>query len=123
MAISRNGWDVYESYSHPKLVNFPWVTGKVRDGDHFVVLDYIARRIHNEVEKIVKAHSWGHNPRPVRGYTNIWSEHATGTCFDFNAPKNGLGVSIHKSFSKAQIARIRQIIKDGQGAGRWGGEW
>lgn len=123
MAISRNGWDVYASYSHPKLVNFPWVTGKVRDGDHFVVLDYIARRIHNEVEKIVKGHSWGHNPRPVRGYTNVWSEHATGTAFDFNAPKNGLGTPITRSFSNAQIARIRQIIRDTKGAARWGGEW
>lgn len=123
MAISRNGWDVYASYSHPKLVNFPWVTGKVRNGDHFVVLDYIARRINNEVEKIVKAHSWGHNPRPVRGYSNVWSEHATGTAFDFNAPKNGLGVPISRAFSNAQIARIRQIIRDTKGAARWGGEW
>lgn len=123
MAISRNGWDVYTSRSHPKLVNFPWITGKVRDGDHFVVLDYIARRIHTEVEKIVKGNSWGHDPRPVRGYTDVWSEHATGTCFDFNAPKNGLGVPIIRSFSAAQISQIRQIIKDVRGAARWGGEW
>lgn len=123
MAISRNGWNVYTSYSHPKLVDFPWVTGKVRNGDHFVVLDYIARRINNEVEKITKAHSWGHNPRPVRGYTDLWSEHATGTAFDFNAPKHGLNVPISKSFTPAQIKRMRQIIKDVQGAARWGGEW
>lgn len=123
MAISRNGWDVYESYSHPNLVAFPWITGKVRNGDHFVVLDYIARRINAEVEKINKAESWGHNPRPVRGYKNVWSEHATGCAFDWNATKNGLGVPIKKSFSAAQIKRIRQIIKDVQGAARWGGEW
>lgn len=123
MAITRNGWDVYKSYSNPNLVDFPWVTGKVRGGDHFVVLDYIARRINNEVEKIIKAHSWGHNPRPVRGYTNVWSEHSTGTAFDWNAPKNGLGVPITRAFSAAQIARIRQIIKDVRGAARWGGEW
>lgn len=123
MAISRNGWDVYESRSHPKLVNFPWITGKIRDGDHFVVLGYIARRINAEVETIIKANSWGHDPRPVRGYTNVWSEHATGCAFDFNAPKNGLGVAISKAFSNAQIRQIRQIIKDVQGAARWGGEW
>lgn len=123
MAISRNGWDVYESYSHPNLVTFPWITGKVRKGDHFVVLDYIARRINAEVERINKEESWGHNPRPVRGTTDIWSEHATGCAFDFNATKNGLGVAINNSFSAAQIQHIRQIIKDVQGAARWGGEW
>lgn len=123
MTTTRNGWDVYKSYSDPNLVNFPWVTGKVRKGDHYTVLEYIARRFNNEVEKINVAASWGHNPRPVRGYTNVWSEHATGTAIDLNAPQHPIRVAASKTFSRAQIKRIRQIMKDCHGSARWGGEW
>lgn len=123
MTTSRNGWDVYKSYGDSHLTNFPWVTGKVRKGDHYTVLEYIARRFNNEVEKIDVSASWGHNPRPVRGYTNVWSEHATGTAIDLNAPQHPIRVAASKTFSAAQIARIRQIMRDCHGSARWGGEW
>lgn len=120
MAISRNGWDVYSSGSNSKLVNFPWVTGKVRNGDHYVVLDYIAKRWNAEVETIRKDWSWGYANRAVRG-ASVVSEHATGTAVDFNAPLHGLGQK--NTFSKSDQARIRQIMKDVSHAARWGGEW
>lgn len=120
VAISRNGWDVYSSGSHSKLVNFPWITGKVRNGDHYVVLDYIAKRWNAEVETIRKDWSWGYANRAVRG-ASVISEHATGTAVDFNAPLHGLGQK--NTFSKADQARIRQIMKDVSHAARWGGEW
>lgn len=123
MATTRNGWDVYTSYSDPHLTNFPWVTGKVRKGDHYTVLEYIARRFNNEVEKINVAGSWGHNPRPVRGYTNVWSEHATGTAIDLNAPQHPIRVPASSTFSPAQIRRIRKIMRACKGSARWGGEW
>lgn len=120
MAISRNGWDVYSSGSNQNLVNFPWVTGKVRGGDHYVVLDYIAKRWNAEVETIRKDWSWGYANRAVRG-ASVISEHATGTAVDFNAPLHGLGQK--NTFSKADQTRIRQIMKDVSHAARWGGEW
>lgn len=120
MAISRNGWDVYSSGSNSKLVNFPWVTGKVRGGDHYVVLDYIAKRWNAEVETIRKDWSWGYANRAVRG-ASVISEHATGTAVDFNAPLHGLGQK--NTFSASDQARIRQIMKDVSHAARWGGEW
>lgn len=123
MTTTRNGWDVYTSYSDPHLVNFPWVTGKVRKGDHYTVLDYVARRLNNEVEKFDVSASWGFNPRPVRGYTNVWSEHASGTCFDWNANRHPIRVKASKTLSRAKIKRIRKIVKDTRGAVRWGGEW
>lgn len=123
MPVSRLGWDVYDSYSHPRLVSFPWITGKVRAGDHYVVLDYIARRWNAEVEKIDKAASWGFTPRPVRGTTDIPSEHAAGVALDFNADEHPLNVPASKTLSAAQIKSIRQIMRDVRGAARWGGEW
>lgn len=120
MAISRNGWDVYSSGSNQNLVNFPWITGKVRGGDHYVVLDYIAKRWNAEVETIRKDWSWGYANRPVRG-ASVISEHATGTAVDFNAPLHPLGKK--NTFSAADQAKIRQIMKDVSHAARWGGEW
>lgn len=121
MSITRNGWDVYKSYGDPHTTPFPWVTGSVRKGDHYVVLDYLARRFNNEVERIVKSASWGHNPRPVRGYTDLWSEHAAAVALDFNAPRHGLGR--RGTFSRAQVKRIHKILKDLQGSVRWGGDY
>lgn len=120
MAISRNGWDVYASGSHSKLVSFPWITGKVRNGDHYVVLDYIAKRWNAEVEAIRKDWSWGYANRAVRG-ASVISEHATGTAVDFNAPLHPLGKK--NTFSAGDRAKIRQIMKDVSHAARWGGEW
>lgn len=119
MAITRNGWDVLKPNSS-RLVSFPWITGKVRSGDHFVVLNYIAERWNAEVEEIRKDWSWGYADRPVRG-ASVKSEHATGTAVDFNAPLHGLGQK--NTFSKDDQARIRQIMKDVDHAARWGGEW
>lgn len=122
MAISRNGWDVYTSSSHAKLTPFPWITGRVRNGDHYVVLNYLAERYNAEVEKIDRASSWGYAYRAVRG-ASVISEHATGCAVDFNAPKHPLGVPASRTFSAAQIKTIRKIVKDLNGAVRWGGEW
>lgn len=122
MALSRNGWDVCTSSSNPKLINFPWVTGRVRNGDHFTVLNYLAERYNKEVEPITKAHSWAYAYRAVRG-ASVVSEHATGTAVDFNAPEHPLGVPASRTFSPEQIKAIRKIVKDLNGSVRWGGEW
>lgn len=121
MAISRNGWDVYTSSSNKKLVNFPWITGRVRNGDHYVVLNYLAERFNRDVEPIRKDWSWGYAYRDVRGVGGIVSEHATGTAVDFNAPAHPIGKK--NTFSVAKRGVIRQIVKDLQGSVRWGGEW
>lgn len=122
MELTPLGWDVIDSGSSPRLVNFPWVTGKVRGGDHYVVLDYIARRWNAEVHPITKAHSWAYAKRPARGST-LPSEHSAGIALDFDAPLFPMGVPITKCMTTKQIAAARQIIKDVRAAARWGGEW
>lgn len=121
MAVSRNDWDVIDSGSSDRLVNLQWITGKVRKGDAYIILNELGRRFNSEVEPIIKAHSWGYAKRDVRGVSGIISEHATGTAVDFNAPNHPIGKK--NTFVASKRAKIRQIVKDMDGAVRWGGEW
>lgn len=118
MANSQNGWPAATSAS--SMVNFPWVTGRVRGGDVYVVLDYLARRFNAEVEGIEAWQSWGWNYRAVRGATAL-SNHASGTAVDFNATRHVLGR--RGTFSAAQVAAIRRILSSLDGTVRWGGDY
>src|SRR5699024_393486 len=120
MAVTRLDWDVFTYGTHPRLTPFPWITGRVRKGDAYTVLNELCRRFNNEVEKINPAHSWGWAYRPVRGATVV-SEHAAGTAIDLNAPKHPLGRQ--GTFTRTQVNRIQQILKDLDGAVRWGGNY
>lgn len=123
MAITRLGWDILSAGS-PRLTKLSWITGQVRGGDAFTVLNYICERWNAEVEPINKGDSWGYaDNRSVRGYAGIVSEHNAGVAVDINAPKHPLGVAPSKTMTPAQISSVRQIIKDVRGAARWGGEW
>ncbi|WP_190264889.1 M15 family metallopeptidase [Glutamicibacter nicotianae] len=119
MALTRLGWDVLEPSSN-RLKSLPWITGKVRSGDAYTILNELGRRFNNEVEKIRKDWSWGYAKRPVRG-ASVASEHSAGTAVDFNAPAHGLGLS--GTFSGAQVKAIRRILADFDGAVRWGGDY
>ena len=52
MALTRLGWDVLEP-SSSRLKSLPWITGKVRSGDAYTILNELGRRFNNEVEKIL----------------------------------------------------------------------
>lgn len=121
MAVSRNDWDIIDSYSSSRLVPLRWITGKVRSGDAHTILDALGERFNREVEPIIRSESWGYAQRDVRGNKGIVSEHNTGTAVDFNATKHPIGK--RNTFSAAKQAKIRQIVRDFDGAIRWGGEW
>lgn len=120
MALTRLGWDVLEP-SSTRLKSLPWITGKVRNGDAWAILDELGRRFNAEVEKIVQGWSWGYAQRDVRGNSGIPSEHSAGVGVDFNAPIHGLGRV--GTFSNAQEKAIRKILADLDGAVRWGGDY
>ncbi|MGP9528568.1 peptidoglycan-binding domain-containing protein [Glutamicibacter sp. AOP5-A2-18] len=119
MALTRLGWDVLEP-SSTRLTNLPWITGKVRNGDAYTILNELGRRFNSEVETIRKDWSWGYAKRPVRG-ASVASEHSAGVGVDFNAPAHGLGLS--GTFSGAQVKSIHKILADLDGAVRWGGDY
>lgn len=120
MAVTRLGWDVLPP-SSKRLVNFRWITGKVRGGDAHTILEYLCQRFNDEVEKINPKHSWGYANRDVRGASGTISEHNAGTAIDLNAPKHPLGVQ--GTFTSAQVNAIGRILSDCGGVVRWGGNY
>lgn len=119
MNTTRLGWDIFTTtIDNPRLTPFPWITGYVRAGDAYTVLDELARQFDATVESIRKDWSWGWADRPVRGGDDP-SEHSAGTAVDFNAPLHPLGAS--GTFSATQVQAIRKILDYLEGAVRWGG--
>ncbi|WIK82180.1 M15 family metallopeptidase [Micrococcus lylae] len=116
---TRRGWPVQSTTAN--LTPLSWITGQVLDGDTHTILDELCRRFHAEVEPIIKGHSWGWSYRPVRGYTNVWSEHAAGTAVDLNAPAHYMGLK--GTFTEAQETAIRRILTDLGNVVVWGGVW
>lgn len=119
MPTSQNGWPVYTSSS--SLTDFGWVTGRVRGGDVLTIFDHLCRRFSSEVEPIIRAHSWGYAYRAVRGQMSGFSNHASATAIDLNAPAHPLGV--RDTFSGVQVTAIRRILADLDGVVRWGGDY
>lgn len=118
---TQNGWEGIDDSDDPRLVSFPWVTGKVRGGDVAVVLAHFAERFNAEVEPIDVASSWGWAYRPVRGHDEGLSNHASGTAIDLNAPAHPLGSS--GTFTDDQVARLRALIDELAPVLAWGGDF
>lgn len=116
---SQNGWAVHPDQKNLAILS--WVTGRVVPGDVHKIFDYICTRFHNEVEPIVRKESWGWAYRPVRGKTTGFSNHASGTAIDLNAPKHPIGV--RNTFTPAQKKKIKDIVASTKGAVRWGGDY
>ncbi len=91
----------------------------VKGGDVEVVLMYVAGELHRRVEPAGEG-CWGYNYRKNRNANNL-SCHASGTAFDWNAPKhpNGKG----GTFSPAKVKVIRAILAEVGGVVKWGGDF
>lgn len=120
-ATSQNGWPASTTLPLSTLtvgaVTFPQ---GVRSGAPHTILGYVARRFNNEVETLRKGECWGYNFRTISGSTS-YSNHASGTAIDVNAPEHFLGAS--GTFSAAQVRAIRSILAACDGVVRWGGDY
>ena len=120
-ATSQNGWPASTSLPLSTLsvgaVTFPQ---GVRSGAPHTILGYVARRFNSEVETLRKGECWGYNFRKISGSTS-YSNHASGTAIDVNAPEHFLGAS--GTFSAAQVHAIRSILSACDGVVRWGGDY
>lgn len=116
---SQNGWPVHVNQS--KLVPLSYVTGRVASGDVHTILAHFCAWFDAHVEPITKGHSWGYAYRAIRGQSSGYSNHASGTAIDLNAPKHPLGSS--GTFTAAQAAAIHAQLKKYDGALRWGGDY
>ncbi len=120
MSVSQNGWPTYEEGTHSDLVAIPKIAGRVRKGDVAWIFTDLVDRYDRSVEDIdVGKDDWGFSPRPVRGFTAIMSNHASGTAIDINAVQHGIG--LYGTFTAKQVKAIEALVKHYKGAIRWGG--
>lgn len=123
MAVSQNGWSVISSTQLNRSA-FPGTSvvpvPGVRAGDVATVLHYVGTQFNNRVEALVNPGCWGYANRTISGSSDI-SNHASGTAIDLNAPRHPLGK--RGTFSSAQVARIREILRECDGVIRWGGDY
>lgn len=119
---SQNGWPALKS---PDL-DTDFAAGGVRfppgvlAGDVAVILGRVAARFHAEVEALVDPGCWGHSYRKIGG-GSTWSNHASATAIDCNAPEHPQGKP--DTFSSAQVKTITEIVKECEGTVRWGGTY
>ena len=114
MATSHNGWPVITSGLWP----LPAVSGSVKAGPVWVIMNWLAREYARRVEPIERKQSWGYAHRKIGGST-LWSNHASGTAADFNAPKHPLKTRAEQNFTPTQIRACEGILADAGGVLRW----
>lgn len=119
MATSQNGWFVFTS---PPSGTIPgYITGRVRPEDVDTVFTYLCERIDREVENIRPEWSWGWAFRAIRGSSSGYSNHASGTAIDVNAPAHPLGVT--GTWSLEERAKVHTIMRDMGNILRWGEDY
>lgn len=114
MATSQNGWGVY--FSAPSAL-MAWITGRIRPGDVKTIFDYLCSRL-NEIEENRPEWSWGWAVRAVRGQTSGYSNHASATAIDYNAPAHPLGVS--GTWTMEEKNKINKLLAEMNHVVRWG---
>ena len=119
MATSQNGWPVHTDQSDLIPLNF--VTGRVRGGAVHTIFNDFCAWFDRNIEPIRRADSWGWAYRPIRGKTDGYSNHSSGTAIDLNATTHPLGE--WNTFTAGQRNRIRAKLRDYEGAVRWGGDY
>jgi hypothetical protein len=125
MSTSQNGWQVLQGSQTRK-----WIipgTGRhlVLNPDHAgFVLAHTALWYHERVERLDLGQwdEWGYALRPIVGGTSGYSNHASGTAMDLNAVQHPLGVAASRTFTTAQLTRIRRRLRFLRVL-RWGGDY
>lgn len=112
--VSHNGWPTITSGLWPLAE----VTGSVKAGSVWVTMHWLAKRYKALIEPIDRSQSWGYSYRKVRGSSETWSNHASGTAVDFNSGKHPMGK--RGTMSTTQAAACRQIEQESDGVLNWG---
>jgi hypothetical protein len=126
MANSQNGWPA-SAYRDALGIEPGWsrfgvaFPGGVRGGPVGTVLGYVVEQFHQRVEPLTRGHCWGYAFREIRGQTSGYSNHASGTAIDINAPEHPLGRA--GTFTPAQVRQIHAILAEAGRVVRWGGDY
>lgn len=131
MPTAYNGWPAAPGWTiaNGKLAALV-VAGEsfspgVLAGDVHTCLQYLAQRLHNEVEPIIapgwhQADEWGYYFKMSANSSSLISVHSAAGAIDYNAtrhPNRRKG-----TFTAAQVAGIRRILADLEGVIYWGGD-
>jgi peptidoglycan hydrolase-like protein with peptidoglycan-binding domain len=120
---SQNGWPVADKAQcdqGPFLgVKFP---NGILHGPVAAIALWQMRRYAATVEPIHSGTCWGWDVRKIEGSSD-YSNHASATAWDINAPKHPMGTSPAHSFTPTQIAACRAIERASGGVVRWGGSY
>lgn len=126
MSSSQNGWPALVP-SSPLLINWELPRSntrlRLRNGSAGFLLIHLALWFDKAVEDLDEPQldDWGYAYRPVRGYTNTLSNHASGTAMDLNATDHPLGVD--HTFTPAEVSAIHKRLALYGGCIRWGGDY
>lgn len=126
MSTSYNGWRASSdpaaiginrnAVARGTTVHFP---PGLKSGDVALVLGYVAGELHRRVEKAGEG-VWGYAYRQNRNANNL-SCHASGTAFDWNAPRHPNGKA--GTFTAKQVATIKAILAEVEHSVKWGGDF
>lgn len=129
---SYNGWPASSSAKELKITPLIFkgesFAPGVPFGDVHQVFSWLIADLDALVEPVWKPgwhaqDDWGWAFRQNRNANNL-SCHASGTAIDYNATRHGNGVPTLKSWTAAQAARIRNLLKvNYRGLIRWGGDF
>lgn len=122
---SYNDWPVGEPASAIGVANFTVpgtsVVLPVKSGDVATVLMYVASRFNGEVEALRSGWCWGYGYRKNVNNPSVWSNHASGTAIDLNAPNHPNGAK--GTFTAGQVSSIRSILAFCGDVIYWGGDY
>jgi hypothetical protein len=124
MALSQNRWPVITDDAHlarltVRGVDFP---AGVRADVKPLLADLVTRLA--DIERIRDGWCWGYAYRPIRGRSSGFSNHASGTAIDYNAPIHPRqSSSRHAGWTADQVTAVRRLLRRYDGAIRWGGDY
>jgi len=128
MVKSQNGWTANDrSLVSSRVVPGTDVRLTVRTGPAGDLLLAVAAAFDARVQDIDTGcgvpDDWAYAERPIRGTTDVLSNHASGTAIDLNATRWPLGSAPSVNLTPAQIAEVRAIVAATGGVVRWGGDY
>lgn len=115
VATSQNGWDVA---THDEVHYYPVPgdeakdagTVAIRKGAVAIVLVDLMGQL-QKLEPAAWPGLWGWFVRPIRGQTSGYSNHASATAIDWNAPKHPRqSLSRYRGWSKADVVVINKLL-------------
>lgn len=124
MTKSQNGWAVVGpgAMDEDPIWGSVHVPNGVLKGPVAVVFRWLARQYAVRVETLHIGWCWGYDVKKIQG-SDEYSNHASGTAVDFNAPEHNQGQPASHSMSQHQIDECHAIERESDGVLRWGGDF